>query len=132
MKLTALIPVVMCAALACPAMAASTDSSSSTGTNGTMNQNGANTSTPQISAKLRQSLAQSGYTDIQVVPEAFLVHAKDKAGNPVMMMVRPNSVTEITELPASNGSGTASESNMHSGNGTGSSQSSGSSQTTKQ
>jgi hypothetical protein len=121
----------MCVALAWPVMAATTDSSTNTGansaaSNGSMNNNGSTTTTPQISAKLRQSLAQSGYTDIQVVPEAFLVHAKDKGGNPVMMMVRPNSVTEITQLSGPAGTGSGAQPGMNGNNATGSGQSSGS------
>jgi hypothetical protein len=31
------------------------------------------------------------------MPESFLVRAKDKRGNPVMMLVNPDSITAVTE-----------------------------------
>ena len=40
---------------------------------------------------------KAGFTDIRIMPSSFLVRAKDLAGNPVMMVVNPNSVTAITE-----------------------------------
>jgi hypothetical protein len=61
-----------------------------------------NNAAPQNPAQLRQSiqhdLEQSGYTNVQVMPEAFLVRAHDRQGHPVTMMVEPGSVTSITDL----------------------------------
>jgi hypothetical protein len=58
---------------------------------------------PTISAKLRQSLSQAGFTDVHVMPESFLVRAKDKDGNPVMMVINPDSVTSVTAVGSANG-----------------------------
>jgi len=58
----------------------------------------------QIAQDLKQDLSKAGYTDIQVAPGSFLVHAKDKKGQPTEMMVTPNSLTAITEVNASSGS----------------------------
>lgn len=62
----------------------------------------------QIAQKLKESLAQGGFTDIQIMPKSFLVRAKDKAGNKVMMVVNPDSVTSVTAMgsavPGSSGS----------------------------
>jgi sporulation protein YlmC with PRC-barrel domain len=49
-------------------------------------------------AQIRDMLQKAGFTDIKVVPESFLIHAKDKDGNPVVMNVSPESFTEMTEV----------------------------------
>jgi sporulation protein YlmC with PRC-barrel domain len=49
-------------------------------------------------AQLRDMLQKSGFTDVQVMPGSFLIHAKDKDGNPVVMNVSPDSFTEMTEV----------------------------------
>jgi hypothetical protein len=33
------------------------------------------------------------------MPSSFLVRAKDRAGNPVIMVINPDSVTSLTEIP---------------------------------
>jgi hypothetical protein len=43
-------------------------------------------------------LQQSGFSDIRVMPSSFMIRAKDKDGNPVVMSVSPDSVTEVSEL----------------------------------
>ena len=50
-----------------------------------------------LSQKLRDDVAKAGFTDIKIMPSSFLVRAKDSQGNPVMMVVNPDSVTEVTE-----------------------------------
>lgn len=47
---------------------------------------------------LKHDLSQAGFTDIQVMPSSFLVRAKDKAGHPIMMVINPDSVTEISNI----------------------------------
>lgn len=47
---------------------------------------------------LKHDLSQAGFTDIQVMPSSFLVRAKDKTGHPIMMVINPDSVTEITNV----------------------------------
>jgi opacity protein-like surface antigen len=67
----------------------------------------ATSSTAQSHETLRQQLKadmqQAGFTNVTVRPDSFLVQAKDKAGNPVTMMVDPDSLTEIVEAGAANG-----------------------------
>jgi hypothetical protein len=53
--------------------------------------------TPHMSQKLHNDLAKAGFTDITIMPAAFLVRAKDSQGNPVMMVINPDSVTEVME-----------------------------------
>ena len=51
----------------------------------------------RISDRMRDDLKKAGFTDIKIVPESFLVRAKDSQGNPVMMVINPDSVTAVTE-----------------------------------
>jgi hypothetical protein len=51
-----------------------------------------------VRQQLTNGLQQSGFTDIKVVPDSFLVQAKDKSGNPVTMFIGPNSATEVTTV----------------------------------
>ena len=53
---------------------------------------------------LKHDLSQAGFTDIQVMPSSFLVRAKDKAGHPIMMVINPDSVTEIANIGKPNAS----------------------------
>ena len=48
------------------------------------------------------NLQKSGFTDIKIMPESFLVRAKDQQGNPVMMVINPDSITAVTEIPGGN------------------------------
>jgi hypothetical protein len=51
-----------------------------------------------IRQQVQDNLAKAGYTDIKIMPESFLVRAKDKSGNAVMMVINPDSITAITDL----------------------------------
>jgi hypothetical protein len=92
-------------ALALPAVAqTSTPSSPAVATSkpsGTANPN-----SPMTRQKMESDLKQAGFTDIRVVPESFLIRATNKDGHPVMMMITPDSFTEITHT----GSGTTEKS----------------------
>ena len=46
--------------------------------------------------KLRDDLTRAGFTNITIMPSSFLVRARDSEGNPVMMVVNPDSLTEVT------------------------------------
>jgi hypothetical protein len=50
-----------------------------------------------IGQKLRDDLAKAGFTNITIMPSSFLVLAKDSQGNRVMMIVNPDSLTEVTD-----------------------------------
>jgi hypothetical protein len=61
-------------------------------------QNSADVQAPaHMSQKLHDDLTKAGFTDITIVPSSFLVRAKDSQGNPVMMVINPESPTEVTE-----------------------------------
>jgi len=51
--------------------------------------------------KLREKLAQDGYTDVKIAPGSYIVSAKDKSGNKVMMMIGPTSMT-MMKVPDQN------------------------------
>ena len=63
--------------------------------------------------KVKIDLQQAGFTDVTMVPDSYLVQAKDKSGHPVMMMIKPDSVTELVDLGAvtPNKSATAGDTN---------------------
>lgn len=65
-----------------------------------------------IRQEVKDNLAQAGFTNIRVMPESFLVRATDKAGNPVMMVINPDSITEITGMAS--GQGSSSQGNTNS------------------
>jgi hypothetical protein len=64
--------------------------------------------------KIKQDLQDAGFTDIKVVAESFVVQAKSKDGDPVLMTIGPHG---MSVFEAMNSSGAASKS----GNTTGSS-----------
>lgn len=114
--------LILAGGLAAPAYAAATGTATpgSTGDAAAAGQSANSKSTNgqnavQVGQKLRSDLSKAGYTDISVAPSSFVVHAKDSAGNPVMMVISPDSVTAITEENA--GSSSASSAN-HTGAGT--------------
>ena len=43
--------------------------------------------------KLRDKLAQDGYTDVKIAPGSYVVSAKDKDGQTVLMTIGPHSMT---------------------------------------
>ena len=63
-----------------------------------------NTATP-LRDNIRGMLQKSGFSDIKMLPSSFMIRAKDQQGNPVVMSVSPDSVTEISELGTSGANG---------------------------
>src|SRR5271155_5614007 len=51
-----------------------------------------------LRAQVRDMLQKEGFTDVRVVPSSFMVRAKDKDGNPVVMSISPDSFTEVSEV----------------------------------
>ena len=54
---------------------------------------------------IRSELARAGYRDIQMVPDSFVVRAKEPTGVSVMMVLSPNSITVVTEVTPDETSG---------------------------
>jgi hypothetical protein len=56
-------------------------------------------STQSIEKALRNQLASAGLTDIEMVPTSFVVRAKAADGNPVVLLLYPNSDSEWQVSP---------------------------------
>ena len=89
--------------------------SSGSTTSGSMNSaNGNSTSsanTPEMRQKLTQDFEQQGFKNVHVIADSFLVHAVNKQGQPVVMIINPDSVFSMTEVGANNGMGTGTGTN---------------------
>jgi hypothetical protein len=59
---------------------------------------------------IREMLQKSGFSDISVMPSSFMIRAKDQQGNPVVMSVSPDSITEISAIGNSGENGTGDKS----------------------
>ena len=55
-----------------------------------------------MSQKLHDDLTKAGFTDITIMPASLLVRAKDAQGNSVMMVINPDSLTEVTQQTQGN------------------------------
>lgn len=84
---------IIVAALLMTSAANAAQSSSSTST---QPQTGAPSA--KVAAQIRSNLESAGFKDIKLMPSSFLVRAEDKDGNPVMMVINPDSVTAIKEV----------------------------------
>lgn len=49
-------------------------------------------------AHLGEMLKDSGYTDIRIAPETYLIRARDADGNPVIISINPGSFSEIKTI----------------------------------
>jgi hypothetical protein len=63
--------------------------------------------------QVKSDLQQAGFSDVQVVPQSFLVRAKDKDGQPVMMLISGDTIMAVSGYPkegaGTTGSGASSE-----------------------
>ena len=57
-----------------------------------------------LGADMEASLRKAGFTDLKVMPNSIFVRGKDKAGNPVAMVLNPGSMTEVVALDPHSGS----------------------------
>ncbi len=55
--------------------------------------------------QVRDMMQKAGFTDIHVAAGSLLIRAKDKDGNPVLMNVSPDSLTEVAEVGSGTGPG---------------------------
>jgi hypothetical protein len=53
-----------------------------------------------LQQQVTTNLQNSGFTNVKVMPDSFLVQATDKSGNPVTMFIGPNSMAEVTTVGA--------------------------------
>jgi len=59
------------------------------------------TQSQSLPLEIKQKLEKQGFTNVQVVPVSFIVSAKDKDGDPVNMLIGPNSMMVMTTAPVS-------------------------------
>ena len=59
------------------------------------NSNSGSNSGPNMAAaqKIKQDLQSAGFTDVKVVAESFVVQAKSKDGDPVLMTIGPRGMS---------------------------------------
>jgi opacity protein-like surface antigen len=84
-----LIGAAMVALLAPPAFAQSSSPQNQPGAS-TNSNSGANMAAAQ---KIKQDLQSAGFTDVKVVAESFVVQAKSKDGDPVLMTIGPRGMS---------------------------------------
>ena len=61
----------------------------------------------ELSADMSATLRKAGFTELQIMPNSVFVRGKDKAGNPVAMVLNPGSMTEVVTLDPHAGSAAA-------------------------
>src|SRR5581483_11092349 len=99
MKLFASAAVL--ALLASPAFAQSGSQPSTTSpTTENTNQNVA------AAQKIKQDLTSAGFTDVKVVAESFVVQAKSKDGDPVLMTIGPHGMSVFEAMNSNSNSDT--------------------------
>src|SRR5579863_6326429 len=116
MNKTTLVAAAILTTVSSVALAQAVDSNSGSAPSPTTTAN-PQPSGPGLRQQLTNGLQQSGFTNIKVVPESFLVQANDKSGNPVTMFIGPNSATEFTTVGSNDqtSGSNAGTSDMHSG-----------------
>ena len=67
---------------------------------------GADMTQMSVRQQIQSQMTKAGYTGVTVTPSSFYVQAKDKQGNPVAMVIGPDSVTEVTEMAPKASGGT--------------------------
>jgi len=68
------------------------------------------TPTAQIAQQIRSNLEKAGFKNIKLMPSSFMVRATDQNNNPVMMVINPDSITEISESQNGSSNGTTGQS----------------------
>jgi hypothetical protein len=66
--------------------------------------------------KIKQDLQNAGFTDVKVVAESFVVQAKSKDGDPVLMTIGPHGMSVFEAMNTNNGAGSNSSTTTGSSN----------------
>jgi hypothetical protein len=110
MKLLTVTSVIAAIALSQAAFAQNQTSTSQAAQQPSSNS-GQNTSPGQqnlaAAQKIEQDLKKAGFTDIKVVAESFVVQAKSKDGNPVLMTIGPHGMSVFEAQTVGSGPGTS-------------------------
>ena len=115
MLTTNAVALLIAGGLATPVLAANTTPMNEKSPTAAHQNETENPATTTLRQQVANDLSKAGFTDIKVMPESFLVRAKDSKGNPVMMVINPDSVTAVTEMDASKNTATASNTGNKSG-----------------
>ncbi len=99
----------------------STSGSTSSPTAGSPANANPGSQNPAVVQRIRQDLANAGFTDVKVVAESYVVQAKSKDGDPVLMTIGPHGMS-VFEAMNGNGSSNSNTTGMnsHSNSGSGS------------
>lgn len=105
MKTTLLAALLLAAATCGPALAQNATNSTSA------SQSAANAGQTTTAQKIQDDLKKAGFTDIKVVAESFVVQAKTKDGNPMVMTIGPHGMSVFEAMnTTTSGSGSATKS----------------------
>lgn len=110
MKTTVLTALLLAATLSSPVLAQTGTNSTNNSQSATNSQGASNSGQTAAAQKIKDDLQKAGFTDIKVVAESFVVQAKTKDGNPMVMTIGPHgmSVFEAMNTNTSGSGGTTS------------------------
>lgn len=111
------IPVLaLSLALSGAAYAQSASGSSST-SGSTSNQQSSAQSSQQLATaqKIKHDLESAGFTDVNIVAESFVIRAKSKSGDPVLMTIGPHGMSVFETLNTSSSGGGSNTGSANSG-----------------
>ena len=92
MKTALLTALLLAATLSSPALA-QTGTSTANNQSTTNSQSSTNSGQTAAAQKIKDDLQKAGFTDIKVVAESFVVQAKTKDGNPIVMTIGPHGMS---------------------------------------
>jgi hypothetical protein len=68
-----------------------------------------NQSVQSFEQRVQQRLTQAGFSNIEMVPTSILIRAIDRDGNPVMLALSPDSLSELLEVSGGQNDGSGSD-----------------------
>jgi hypothetical protein len=68
-----------------------------------------NQSVQSFEQRVQQRLTQAGFSNIEMVPTSILIRAMDRDGNPVMLALSPDSLSELLEVSGGQNDGSGSD-----------------------
>jgi hypothetical protein len=74
---------------------ANTPSKTATDSKSSQSQASGPASRETLRQQIKSNLEQAGFSDVKLMPDSFLVRARDKSGNPIAMIINPDSITEV-------------------------------------
>jgi hypothetical protein len=93
-----LVSTVVSLAWVVPALAQDTSAQAAAASAVHGQQDVVNQSVQSFEQRVQQRLAQAGFSNIEMVPTSILIRAMDRDGNPVMLALSPNSLSELLDV----------------------------------